>query len=451
MKSLKYLLIGLFICLTPIIVRADAGGPSFTEYDVIVSNAQGTDIVSFDYDGSKQVATVVKHVEYNDIIKNIYMEEYINDELYGFCPSDNGYVKLSDVKPYGNIDFTKFENYASGKIYVYKEGAYLYKGPSSVYGKVDKEVMIPVGTELEYTYRDDLFAYVTYKGVSGWVYIYDFEFGPYKDVSSAIIMEKRNGNLYTVSDTYLYTLPEYGEKEKTYIPKNTKIDFKYVYKYNKGYYVEYNGKKGWILDKVGIIENDLKLFTHLEGVNICETVDCTKNVGKIPKNTIVPVEYGIYDGEAWYYVNYNGIKGYVYLEEYYSGPVHTSFNAKYELTVDAKLYSDIYGKETDTVINAGEIIADFIIYNNNDYSDGYIWVHIYEGEHTGWIKVNDSQILFTEALSSDASSTSNNSIIPVDDFLLYSVFGTLVLAATIVVVIVLVNKKKETKIEANKE
>ena len=171
MRYLKALIIGLFVCLTPYIVRADSGGPMLTSYDVIVTNVEGADLVDINYDGNKSTIKIKKHLDYDTIIKEIYSEEYINNELYGYSGKESAYVKLSDVKIYGNYNLSDFDNYGKGKIYVYKEGAYLYKGPSVIYGKVDGEVMIPIGEELDYQYRDDLFAYVTYNGVSGWIII----------------------------------------------------------------------------------------------------------------------------------------------------------------------------------------------------------------------------------------------------------------------------------------
>lgn len=463
MRYLKALIIGLFVCLTPYIVRADSGGPMLTSYDVIVTNVEGADLVDINYDGNKSTIKIKKHLDYDTIIKEIYSEEYINNELYGYSGKESAYVKLSDVKIYGNYNLSDFDNYGKGKIYVYKEGAYLYKGPSVIYGKVDGEVMIPIGEELDYQYRDDLFAYVTYNGVSGWIIIDTMYASPYEDEVSALVSTKDKGELYTIEDTYLYTLPEHGEKKEVFIPKGTIVNFQYRYYYNKAYYVEYNGTSGWIIDKVGIMENNLKLFTHLKSVDICEKAEskCTKVVGKISKNKIVPIEYGVYKDGTWYYVKYNDIKGYVYLEYYYEGSVETSYETKYELKKDAKLYSDIYGSETDMTIDAGEINIDFNVFDNGDYTKDIVWLHIYDGKNIGWIKVNNSEIEMVDPIEEEpvneepGSPNSKNKDINItlsfNDILIYSVLGAVALSITIIVIIKLVNKKKEVKLEEVKK
>ena len=90
-------------------------------------------------------------------------------------------VDNSDIKPVNDV-FEKEEGYeleeAVKFVVPVESGLEMYKGPSDIY--YDKlDVVIPKDTEIEYKYIDVLtnastdgkFAYVTYEGVSGWVYV----------------------------------------------------------------------------------------------------------------------------------------------------------------------------------------------------------------------------------------------------------------------------------------
>ena len=86
-----------------------------------------------------------------------------------------------------------------------------------------------------YSYFDEVY-YVTYNGVSGWI----------KDAAT----ECDNCRLFThLKDLKACKTMQYEECTDvvTSLPKNTIIPIKYVASdYDNWYYVEYNGKQGWV-------------------------------------------------------------------------------------------------------------------------------------------------------------------------------------------------------------
>ncbi len=473
MKNIKILLLCLCMLLVPCIVMADAGGPTFSTYDIRVKNPDGTEgIQEFDYEGEKVSVKKTVHYDYDKIIKEIVFEEKINGEFYAYSQGERVYLKVADIEAYGEVDLEKFKQEKSAKIYVFKEGAYLYKGPSKVYGKVENDVMVPVGTTLEYNYRDELFAYVTYKGVNGWVYICQQNDGtegscPYDGDSS--IADVESGEIIIPVDNAKIYKDVSGKEALTTVPKWKKLEYKYTYSYNyfrDMYYVTYNGVSGWVSDAAHACE-DCTIFTHLKSVKICSAMEeeCKNSVGTLPKNTIIPIKYYVRGFDSYYYLEYNGKSGWVYGDAYEgvdSNNVYSG-NEVFKLKINAKLYSDIYGKETENIIDAGEIVVDYNVPDNGNYESEYSWLHVIKGDNKGWIKVKNKNIEFirneeikkpsgSESKAKNKDNEPNVLGVPFEDFMIYSIFGTVLLALTIVVIIVLVNKNKKVEVkEENKE
>ena len=186
MNQLKKVIICFVLFLIfPIFASADMGAPFITPYKIRVSNPNGAVLKD-----SLHNETVT--VPYDTVLEVNY--EYKKDDvLYGQVKYDNySYyiINLSDaqlITSVDDIDFSTFREYEQS-MYVFKEGAYLYKGPSRVYGKVDGDVEIPVGTivKTEYCDLDFRWAYVNYNGTKGWVYIFSYQIGTSDDESSRL-------------------------------------------------------------------------------------------------------------------------------------------------------------------------------------------------------------------------------------------------------------------------
>ena len=468
MKFLKVLLLSFSLFLLPNVVKADGAAPSFTEYSVRIKNPEGA--YSYKFENSQLVIDKNCHYDYDEIIDNIMYEQSFGGELYVMDTENTvcgGYIKFSDVEVYGNINYEDFKLSKPEKLYVFKEGAYLYKGPSKVYGKVEGDVMLPVGTTIEYEYEDGMFAYVTYNNVSGWVYIYQMLSGgdiggPYEEGSS--LANINSGEIISIEDGAKIYKDVLDSEVLITVPKWEKLKYKYTYNYSYAtkYYVEYNGVKGWIEDAASICD-DWNLFTHLNTLKLCKTrqdYDCSDVVMTLPQNKIIPIKYYVYDYDNWYYIEYNGKSGWVYEEAHESLDIDEKyFNNGYILKTNAKIYTDIYGYETQLEIEAGDVNADFYVYDNMDYNSEYVWLHISEGKNRGWIKVNKNSVKYKSREDNNNNNNDNNSnqqnnvktdnenvtYIPFKDVLIYSIFGAIGLSITIIVIIKLVNKKKEDK------
>ncbi len=478
MKSIKLLIVSLVMfMLLPLVAFADAGGPSFTTYSARVINKDGTCLLDWNSSGS-----LVKGKCYNfdDIIENIYYEEKIDGEYYG--STSEGIVKLSDIIAVSDkIDFSNFDN-TKGEYYVFKEITNIYKGPSKTYGKVDSNVTIPVGTILKYTYSDDLFSYIEYNGVKGWIFSYqDGNFDPYE--GELCVARSKTGRVYIVNNANIYSSPVSKEKTGSTIIKDTYVEYKYVSTVDGthyAYYVNYNGNKGWIIEaaednNIAIIEKNSKIFTHLEDAKICKNTDKTcSQVGTIPKNTIVKVEYYINwrtssDDLAWFYVKYNGVSGWVHHKEYVEGKEDSlyfyngEYDARYQTVVleaETVLYDNIYGKETKTSIPAGEYDFDFSVYDNSIESN---WYHITSGKNTGWIKVNDNYDNPGQGIDIDEPTEPDDDVdtpknrdyepkgLVIGETVTYALIGAFGLGVVIIVLIVILNNYSNKVTKKTKE
>lgn len=461
MIILKKIIVSLItLLLLPIVAFADVGAPSFTEYSVRVSNKNGTTVK--EWENGKYVD---KHIEYDTILKNIVYEEEIDGELYGH--SDLGIFKLSDCEPLNkDIDLNKYSK-DTGKLYVYKKGAYLYNGPSKIYGKVDNDVMIPVGETITYTYKDELFAYVDYKGTKGWVYTYqvvDGNPGPYKEGSSLATLE--NGKIHTVNDATIYINPYKGESTNVVIPKNTDIEYKYVYDYNvfkPSYYVTYKNTSGWIFntDKETVLAKSFNsglIYTYEDSLKLCKKAmyDCDTYGDVIPKNTLIPIKYIV-----------GGYDDLLYVEnDEYSGWIETlheelSYRLSYSKSVillenDVEEYSEINGTKTDKVLKNGKVsVYDFYILDNENESVRWFYVP----DNKTWIKVSENSFKFLEEIDDSGIIEDNTetekkddikTTMPINELIIYILIGAVILSLCVFVIIKLVNKKQE-EINKSKE
>ena len=225
MKKIKLLLLSVLVLLVfPLVVFADGAAPTLQGYQVRVTNPDGAKGLLYDWKTKTYSETTIPY----DTVIDVYMEMVYEGELYGETYYDENIVRLSDctlVKEELEIQ----EGYkASGKIYVIKEGTYLYKGPSKVYGKVT-DTMIPVGTTLTYTYYDGIFAYVSYKGEKGWVYTGE-DVNMYEDEITVVLYSSLD--LTTFGEFKMYKEADDKSNVVGTLPSGKEIKTIYEYAYN---------------------------------------------------------------------------------------------------------------------------------------------------------------------------------------------------------------------------
>lgn len=430
MKVVKKLLFAFFLFgMLPIFVLADVGAPGISPYEVRVTNQNGTMIKN--YEGK----TI--HVSY-DTVLNVFSHEK-NDQgtLYGYVKYQDEfyYVQLSDTEVISKeidveaaaLDQSNPIHYDKETMYVFFDNAYLYKGPSKVYGKVDGDIKIPVGTTISFDYHDEMWAYVHYNGVDGWVYIYSMKIlSPYDEMSSLVYtttykdhdyLPYNTDTFYTMKEITLEKDPLTKEKTNIKIPPFMRVQYKYftyVNPHKVYFYIEYNGKGGWYEDSelslgrkydynaTFLSIDDVKMYTSLDESSEVKTI--------IPKNTEISLQYDIpADYDQWYYLTYQGVSGYVHASIWSDGPTkflistNDFWNQKkyvmYKVVQKMVIYDNIDGQTTNRSIPEGTEISVKYAYEkyNSTKQKSDRWYYVNTKYFEGWIHDIEDQMVKIES------------------------------------------------------
>lgn len=470
MKKIKNCILALVIslCMLPMIARADMGAPMVTPYEVVITNPDG---VTIGYGNNKVTIPFDTKVTVN--------YDYEQDGvLYGSVSYDDTYgeIKLSDAKVYTtNIDLNNFRKLDKPlELYVFKEGAYLYNGPSAAYGKVKGEVMIPVGTTISYSYYDEMWIYVEYKGTKGWLYN-NASSKMYSGIEVATAYPIKDTNKILAIDTVtkIYDVPEYSAKEGAInIPAGTELTYDlYVWSGRTKYvHVKYDGKEGWLAaseyfdgsnngivsEKAcsdGIVMEDVAIYSKVN--------DLSSATGeKIPRLAKVHLIYSFRnDNSIWNKVIYKNKEVWIALNNadyndympiaYSGGSIST-----YTVTEKADIYEEpSYDSKVIGKLNMDDKFSSSYSYYASDASES--WVYYKKGNVEGW--VNYSRLTFVETKQDttckalvdsspsedekeDGKETSENKLLKAA---LIAGGIAVVIGLTITVTVVLVNKKKK--------
>ena len=250
------------------------------------------------------------------------------------------------------------------------------------------------------------------------------------------------------------------------------------------YYTEYDGKSGWVSAENGYLglECDYILLNVFKNTEIYSDKKMTKKIGTIPRLTEITnvVSFVRSDGGilASYYVNYNGIKGYIH-------EIDVKVSGKLKLLRDTKLY-DYNNKEIKTLKPGTydySVVGNYSEYHYLPNEKGIIKIQEYEndkdyqnvGEMT-FVKKDKGYLgegLFGEKVTKvNNDNTGNmvnddpNNLIDVNDgktneikeelkkqdklnneTIIIIVLACIILALTVTVIILLVNKNKKKNIE----
>lgn len=403
MKKNKLIILLLIFFIMPMLIKADMAAP-MSSYEVRISNPEGAEIYEWNND-SKSYEKTSKKLNYDEIYYINY-EQIRNNELFGYAVvrekidggytfSDGGLIKLSDTKPL-EVKLEDHKKETKAKYYVFDDSCYLYNGPSEIYGKVEPEISLRVGTTIETEYYDDMWAYIEYNGVKGWVYTYSYNSIP-ENASGMVYISGYRPNIKSVKELTMYKNPKTEEEIGMIIPQETELNTIYVYSllvHNPYYYVEYNGVKGWVKT---IYEDNIVM-------NIAyPTIEGTKATSK--EGAILYQKPG--DENSTIGIVSSGIE---LTAMYYLANTHNPewYQVKYNDTIGWIKFKDI----------------DFEYEEDNDI--------IPESPTTPDDSVNNQV----------STNQSTNSI---NEKILYYVGGVVILSITAVVTIILINKKKKEK------
>lgn len=286
MKKLFVIILGI-IFMIPLTVKADMGPPMIKEYKATPKSVDGATYYSGIYEMNKLKGTF----EYNTIL-TVNEETKVNGKVYAYACDKNecGYVLLSDLKLSKKPDNMGTYNVKYvGRVFA-KKDVDVFEGPGYIYGKTGDR--IPANADVVVSsYADDegTWLKVKYEDIEGYVDSDDAAVmilytgkALIKDSNKVVktfyksnawnrkIAYKENDEwviqdeLYEFSGDFKYSkkefkatkdLPlykyfEYTESRETVgnIKKGDTVKFIYdaSYQGTASYYVEVNGKKGWI-------------------------------------------------------------------------------------------------------------------------------------------------------------------------------------------------------------
>lgn len=241
-----------------------------------------------------------------------------------------------------------------------KNGAQCYDSSDSGYRKTDQ--IIPYGTVLEISSEsdgsyiwaredrdeDDIYScYVKYADISAKNQSFSVKDNESEKITPAkvVILAKGGINLRkgpSVTYSKIITIPEKAVVTVTYRAGSY------------WYYTTYNGKSGWFTTMNGYAGFEAnKVLINKDASKIYDKASGGKVIGTIPANTEIS-NYLECIADSWndphYYVNYKGIKGYIYEGEFH---VKIDSPGKIQLIKDDILDVDDNGNPTN-VIKAGK-------------------------------------------------------------------------------------------------
>lgn len=208
------------------------------------------------------------------------------------------------------------------------DGISLYKincGTNNTNCKLVKNATIPKGAAFSIYYEEKIngedYAYISYKKNSGYIKISDVTITS-KEISLDDESVNKLKNPYKrtvlVDELKVYSSPAKGFKVVGTIPKGVEIELTHS-SGDSWYYVEYKNIKGWVdyyngtLGEYHDVEFEIlterKIYSE---ISFAFSDDDANIVGTIPANTKIK---GYYSLDQWsrykYYVEYDGIKGYI--------------------------------------------------------------------------------------------------------------------------------------------
>ncbi len=500
MKRFFYLFL-LMILFIPIISLADSSGPSILGYDAVVTNKKGAKVSD-----SNDV------IPYNTKV-HVYDEAYIKDDNKKYasvcyinednCGRWTRYILLSDIMPQKEVitpnDIKgKFDENGYGEeTYFYKEthqfivfeenGIKLSKGPSDIYAKYDSTIKYMTNLISTYVLHsgggEDSTSYEWYYiddgSNKGWLKLSSKD----ATTSSSYAIGELTNKMLVVMDTKLYA--EDGSVALT-IPSETVLDKAYYIRKQKEYFVKYEDKEGYtkgdsfsvLVDGFILVVRDTKIISS-DG----------KEKGTIPLGTKIKDIYGDYtqygrddygicgvkgfNNKKYYYVKYNGIKGFILEEDTMSFIANgeslekqmssiekstMTFNenvAVHEYTNEPYYVENPLNNRIIKTISSGTSVVCLYIYDTGTYDakNNYVSQTIYlinDNGTLGWVVTEEKAVINNNDNPVDDNSYTipkENSSIWENSTILYAIIGAVIISITAVVTIILVNKNKKNKKE----
>lgn len=469
MKKLLIILLG--ILLFPIIAKADMGAPEILSYDIEVTKASGTILYDIDYNDDSDKLIKITDIPKDTQLK-IYYETTINGEIYGNVEYNDqyGYIKLSDTTiltkeiSLNDENVTKLDKSITYTVLV--DSLEVHSNPAKGFEVVGT---LKKGTTIKVKYKlYDSWYYVEYKDLKGWVEGYNGNLGEYKNKKILIATEHELTDTINIFDATSQT----NVIDK--IPANTVIDGYYALDaWARGYYIEYNGQKGYIdLDNVGKeFTKKIKLFNDINAFeDINDAYDyiyegTPKNSITIKKDTILSATYyyhypyGVGHGK-YYQVVYNNKEYWISDTFFFKSDLEeeTFFDRSIiaiimdeEIVAKEKLkvyetpyyYSDEESNSIATISENEKIKVEYCI-------DGWLYIEKSDGTK-GWIDDYDYYWNLISGEENFINSEEDEEVeikekdLGKEEFLYICIGGAVVVSLTALVIIIIISKKRKNK------
>lgn len=443
----KVLSFALAICMTLILsvpTFADGRGPAFTTYEIVCTKETPYYQENWDNDGAWEkkgtfpTGTTLE-VDY----------EYEKDGvLYGdvrIGSSDEDwewvYVRLSDVEmkndTYLPENAQKLSRTHTVRV-VEKGGIPMYAGPNKRYAKIST---VPRSTKLTYSYGNDeddyyrTWAYVTYLGKSGWIYVYasDTKNGvvelPEEDDKTEIWALEDDVQMFSgmsfgnmeneLSENYGVEVIREKHEEPDRVVGTLEKGKKYTYRYSHAqdygtwYYVTAGLRAGWVFmsDENSRIaasatsaDQDNYMAFKTFSLKLRETPreNADGTSVSIAKETVLPVDFKVRrDYDEYYYATIEGKSGWYAREDigntcaYKVDNTYGGYWNRNETDEDAPIYSDpvALGKTVGN-IPAGGLFTPLYYGNyetqiDEENSEWTYFYYVRYNDVTGWVMEED--------------------------------------------------------------
>jgi len=297
MKKIFYLFLGVLLFI-PACIYADMGSPIINEYEASVYNSNGAFIYE-DKDESKKtnlkVAPGQKFV-INFESEYIYVSyideggEFVKVVDSGGINADasSGYISIYDLRAIkDSYKFVDKEWEKATDVLVIKDQE-IRVGTGYAYSSTGK--IIKGGTTIKAranTYAANPWYYVEYEGTKGYISSFDGRIG----------FEPKLTTLFTTAKT---EVKDSTGKTIDTIESNIQKDVKLysIDEWSMKYYIEYDGKKGFVDYDTIVLKQDKIEFSIINDVNVYKSFDCKvagdcqyEKVGVVKKDTKFNSEY----------------------------------------------------------------------------------------------------------------------------------------------------------------
>ena len=394
-------------------VYADYGIPEIVSYEAIISNEDGVKADAINK-GVKDIT-----IPYNETVvvnQEVNGSKSKTPDVFVEYDGEEYEISIKDIKAVEDNDSVlekaKEEFKLQEPMYVFREGAFLYEGPSVAYDMIkddnDNPIEIPVGTVVKFEASTEAWGYTEYNGVKGWAYILTSpKQSVYRDLDCAFadIAKEDYSYLYTMKKIKLSK--ELGsEKVDATIPAGETIQFDLSVAYPDPHYktvhIKTEDVDGWYTIVDTEVMNDFSKLdfnifttspvTMYKNVNLDNGKGSTK-ITQLPPCTEIKLLASYqsdYSDVVCVYLEYEGKTGYCIskgnpsLYDYLMLPSNIFyFSDVMYLEEDAEILGYPGYEPTGEFFKKGEKLTP--IY------DDFTYRYVTNGEKKGFIKISDAE------------------------------------------------------------